>query len=158
LSLTPAQVIVFATPVFLGLIAIEFAVGWARGRNTYRLADAFNSIGLGMMSQVTGLFTKLAAIGIYTLGLQHARLCRCRARRCGSGSSACCSTTSATTGCTASATRGAVLGRAFGAPPERGLQPVDRAAPDLQRLDRRLDLLPADGLLGFRRWCSAWSR
>ena len=64
--LTPAQVIVLATPVFLGLIAIEFAVGWARGRNTYRLADAFNSIGLGMMSQVTGLFTKLAAIGIYT--------------------------------------------------------------------------------------------
>jgi sterol desaturase/sphingolipid hydroxylase (fatty acid hydroxylase superfamily) len=74
MSLTPAQVIVFATPVFLGLIAIEFAVGWARGRNTYRLADAFNSIGLGMMSQVTGLFTKLAAIGIYTWVYQHAAL------------------------------------------------------------------------------------
>ena len=43
MSLTPAQVIVFATPVFLGLIAIEFAVGWVRGRNTYRLADAFNA-------------------------------------------------------------------------------------------------------------------
>jgi len=29
--MTPAQVIVLATPVFLGLIAVEFAVGWARG-------------------------------------------------------------------------------------------------------------------------------
>jgi sterol desaturase/sphingolipid hydroxylase (fatty acid hydroxylase superfamily) len=74
MSLTSAQVIVLATPAFLGLIAIEFAVGWRRGRNTYRLADAINSIGLGMMSQVTGLFTKLAAIGIYTWVYQHAAL------------------------------------------------------------------------------------
>jgi sterol desaturase/sphingolipid hydroxylase (fatty acid hydroxylase superfamily) len=74
MNLTPAQVIVLATPVFLGLIAIEFIVGWRRGRNTYRLADAFNSIGLGMMSQVVGLFTKLAAIGIYTWVYEHAAL------------------------------------------------------------------------------------
>jgi sterol desaturase/sphingolipid hydroxylase (fatty acid hydroxylase superfamily) len=74
MNLTPSQVIVLATPVFLGLIAIEFAVGWARGRNTYRLADAFNSIGLGMMSQVTGLFTKLATIGLYTWVHDHAAL------------------------------------------------------------------------------------
>jgi sterol desaturase/sphingolipid hydroxylase (fatty acid hydroxylase superfamily) len=72
--LTPAQVIVLATPVFLGLIAIEFAVGWVRGRNSYRLADAINSIGLGMMSQVVGLFTKLAAIGIYTWVYERAAL------------------------------------------------------------------------------------
>jgi sterol desaturase/sphingolipid hydroxylase (fatty acid hydroxylase superfamily) len=74
MSLTPAQVIVLATPVFLALIAIEFAVGWRRGRNTYRLADAISSIGLGMMSQVVGLFTKLAAIGIYTAVYEQAAL------------------------------------------------------------------------------------
>jgi sterol desaturase/sphingolipid hydroxylase (fatty acid hydroxylase superfamily) len=74
MPLTPAQVIVFATPVFLALIALEFVVGWARGRNTYRLADAINSIGLGMMSQVVGLFTKLAAIGLYTWVYHHAAL------------------------------------------------------------------------------------
>ncbi len=74
MSLTPAQVIVLATPVFLGLIAVEFLVGLARGRNTYRLADAINSIGLGMMSQVVGLFTKLAAIGIYAWVYEHAAL------------------------------------------------------------------------------------
>ena len=42
-----------------------------------------------------------------------------------------CSTTSATTGCTAPATRCALLlGGARGAPPEPGLQPLHRAAPD----------------------------
>ena len=54
-----AQVIVLATPVFLGLIAIEVLVGWRRRRITYAWADTLNSIGLGMMSQVIGVFTKL---------------------------------------------------------------------------------------------------
>lgn len=64
--LSPSQVIVLATPVFFGLIAIEFAWGWRKKRNTYRLNDAVNSISLGMLSQVTGIFMKLLAIGIYT--------------------------------------------------------------------------------------------
>jgi sterol desaturase/sphingolipid hydroxylase (fatty acid hydroxylase superfamily) len=65
--MTGAQIIVLATPVFLALIAIELVVGIRRGRNTYRLSDALNSIGLGVMSQVTGLFTRLLMIGIYVL-------------------------------------------------------------------------------------------
>ena len=65
--MTDAQIIVLATPVFLALIALECAVGIARGRNTYRLNDAMTSIGLGMLSQVVGLFTKLLMVGIYTL-------------------------------------------------------------------------------------------
>ena len=64
--MTAPQIIVLATPVFLLLIAIEFAVGVARRRNTYRWHDAMASIGLGMMSQVVGLFTRLLAVGIYT--------------------------------------------------------------------------------------------
>ena len=72
--MTPAQIIVLATPVFLGLIALEFAVGLARGRNTYRLNDAMTSIGLGMLSQVVGLFTTLLMIGLYTLVFSHAAL------------------------------------------------------------------------------------
>jgi alkylglycerol monooxygenase len=63
--MTGPQVIVLATPVFLVLIAIEIAVGLARGRNTYRLHDAMVGIGLGMMSQTVGLFTRLLSIGIY---------------------------------------------------------------------------------------------
>ena len=67
----PGQIIVLATPVFFLLIAIEFAVGRARarrgtGQDTYRLADAVNSVGLGMLSQISAVLTGLLRIGIYT--------------------------------------------------------------------------------------------
>jgi alkylglycerol monooxygenase len=71
-----AQIIVLATPVFLALIALEFAVGWVRGRNTYRLADALSSIGLGILSQVVGVFTKAMTIGLYALAFEHVALAR----------------------------------------------------------------------------------
>lgn len=74
--MTAAQVIVLATPAFLGLIALEFGVGLARGRNTYRLNDALNSIGLGVMSQVTGVFGKLLRVGVYALVFEHVALIR----------------------------------------------------------------------------------
>lgn len=64
--MSPSQIIVLATPVFLLLIAIEFAVGLARRNNTYRLADAINSIGLGMLSQISAVFTRVLRVGIYT--------------------------------------------------------------------------------------------
>src|SRR5262249_42898698 len=66
-----ARVIVLATPVFLLLIAVEWMVGLARGRNTYRVNDALNSIGLGILSQVSGVFTKFFAIGLYTIAYEH---------------------------------------------------------------------------------------
>jgi len=66
MNLTPSQVIVLATPVFFLLIAVEFAWGYAKGRNTYRLNDAINSISLGMLSQISAVFTRLFRIGIYT--------------------------------------------------------------------------------------------
>ena len=71
-----SQVIVIATPVFLLLIAIEWWVGMARGRNTYRLSDALNSIGLGVMSEIVGIFTRLMKIGIYALAFEHVALWR----------------------------------------------------------------------------------
>ena len=71
-----AQIIVLATPVFLLLIAIEFAVGVVRGRNTYRLNDALSSIGLGILSQASGVFTKLMTVGIYTIVFEHVALAR----------------------------------------------------------------------------------
>jgi sterol desaturase/sphingolipid hydroxylase (fatty acid hydroxylase superfamily) len=74
--MTGPQIIVLATPVFLLLIAIELAVGHARRRHTYRLHDALSSIGLGMLSQVTGLFTRLLAIGIYTAVYEYLALFR----------------------------------------------------------------------------------
>ena len=69
--MTGAQIIVLATPVFLLLIGVEFVAGVARGHNTFRLNDALNSIGLGVMSQLTGLFGGLLTLGIYTLAFNH---------------------------------------------------------------------------------------
>ncbi len=69
--MSPSQIIVLATPAFLLLIAIEFAWGhWrqrtGKGRQTYRLNDAISSISLGMLSQVSAVFTRLLRIGLYT--------------------------------------------------------------------------------------------
>ena len=64
--MSPSQIIVLATPVFLLLIAVEVAWGYARGRNTYRLDDAINSISLGMLSQISAVLTRLLRVGIYT--------------------------------------------------------------------------------------------
>ena len=69
--MTPGQIIVLVTPVFFVLIAIELAWEWrqlrqAHGPKTYRLNDAINSIGLGLLSQVSAVFTGLLRIGIYT--------------------------------------------------------------------------------------------
>jgi alkylglycerol monooxygenase len=64
--MSPSQIIVLASPIFLVLIAIEFFVGRARGRNNYRLNDAVTSIGLGMLSQVSAVFMQFLRIGIYT--------------------------------------------------------------------------------------------
>ncbi len=67
-----SKVIVFATPVFLALIAIEFYWGRAMARrgvgaNTYRLNDTLNSISLGMMGQLGGILSKALTVGIYTV-------------------------------------------------------------------------------------------
>jgi sterol desaturase/sphingolipid hydroxylase (fatty acid hydroxylase superfamily) len=72
--MTGPQTIVLATPVFLLLIGVEFLVGWRRGRNTYRLNDALNSIGLGIMSQLVGVFSALLTVAIYTLAFEHTSL------------------------------------------------------------------------------------
>jgi alkylglycerol monooxygenase len=65
MQLSPTQVIVLATPVFLLAIAGELAYGHWRGRNTYRLNDAINSISVGMLSQLGAVLMPLLTIGIY---------------------------------------------------------------------------------------------
>ena len=52
------------TLLFFLLIGIEWLVGRRRGRDTYRLNDALNSIGLGVMSQLTGVFSALLTLGL----------------------------------------------------------------------------------------------
>jgi sterol desaturase/sphingolipid hydroxylase (fatty acid hydroxylase superfamily) len=63
--MTGGQIMALAAPVFTALVTAEFLWGRARRRQTYRLNDTLNSVGLGVMSQVLGVFTKLFSIGIY---------------------------------------------------------------------------------------------
>ena len=61
------QIVVFILPVFLLLIAAEFAYGWFTRRNTYALADTLSSLSQGLISQLLALVTQLFQIGLYTL-------------------------------------------------------------------------------------------
>jgi sterol desaturase/sphingolipid hydroxylase (fatty acid hydroxylase superfamily) len=68
------KIITLATPVFFLLIFLELIVGLLRRRNAYRLNDAINSLSLGILSQVTGVFMRLLRIGIYTWLVDHVAL------------------------------------------------------------------------------------
>ena len=69
------KAIAFATPVFFLLIAVELLVARARGLSgAYRLNDAINSLSLGVMSQVVGIFVKVLNYGVYALVFGHVAL------------------------------------------------------------------------------------
>jgi sterol desaturase/sphingolipid hydroxylase (fatty acid hydroxylase superfamily) len=69
------KAIAFATPVFFLLIALELLVARARGMaGAYRLNDAVNSLSLGVMSQVVGLFVRVFNYGVYALVFEHVAL------------------------------------------------------------------------------------
>ncbi|HUB90443.1 MAG TPA: sterol desaturase family protein [Dyella sp.] len=61
----------WAIPGFFVLIGIELLIAKWRGRDVYYLNDAINSLGLGMVSQIVGVFTKLFAIGVYGWCVTH---------------------------------------------------------------------------------------
>ena len=48
------NVIVYAIPVFIALMAVEFGIGVMTGRNVYRLNDAVGSLAAGILSQISG--------------------------------------------------------------------------------------------------------
>ncbi|MEO5830147.1 MAG: sterol desaturase family protein [Rhodanobacter sp.] len=71
---TQELIITWATPVFFLLIGIELWVARRRGRTAYASSDAINSIGLGVISQIVGVFSKLLTFGIYAWCVQHLAL------------------------------------------------------------------------------------
>lgn len=66
--------IVYAIPVFFALIGLELWVAHRRRARAYDFADAVCSIGLGAMSQVSGIFSKLVVLAIYVAVFDHLRL------------------------------------------------------------------------------------
>jgi sterol desaturase/sphingolipid hydroxylase (fatty acid hydroxylase superfamily)/uncharacterized membrane protein YhhN len=61
------NVIVYAIPVFVALMAAEFGIGLALGRNVYRLNDAIGSLTAGILSQISGVFMLVLSVGVYVL-------------------------------------------------------------------------------------------
>ena len=61
---TYSKAVALAVPVFLALIAIEFAIDRARRTNYYHFADAVNSLSCGILS--TGMRVFFGFLGIYT--------------------------------------------------------------------------------------------
>ncbi len=57
--------ILFAIPVFMLTILLEAWVARRRGQAVYDIPDALTSLHHGILSQVSGLFVKLATLGIY---------------------------------------------------------------------------------------------
>ncbi|GAB3260314.1 sterol desaturase family protein [Chitinimonas naiadis] len=68
------RLIVYAFPVFALLMGAEFAYGWWRGRNTYRLNDALGSLSQGLLSQLVALCSELFQIGLYAWLYPHLAL------------------------------------------------------------------------------------
>ena len=73
------NVVVYAIPVFLALMAAEFGIGLALGRNVYRLNDAVGSLTAGILSQISSVFTVALSVGIYVLVYNHCSLFYLRA-------------------------------------------------------------------------------
>jgi alkylglycerol monooxygenase len=72
--ITPEQIMAWAIPGFFVLIGIELLVAKWRGRDVYHINDAINSLGLGVVSQIVGIFTKLFTIGVYAWCASHLAL------------------------------------------------------------------------------------
>ena len=148
MSLSPSQVIVLATPVFLLLIAVEIAWGLARGRNTYRLSDAINSISLGMFEPVErGAHPAVADRDLHRRVQRRGAVAQRRVLdhlvRLAAGAGVL--RPLLLLAAPGRPRKRHLLGRARGPSPEPGLQPVDGAAPDQLGRPARLDLLPANG-------------
>jgi len=59
--------IILSIPVFFALMSIELVFEAITKKRTYRLNDAITNINLGALSQISGVFTKLVSVGIYTV-------------------------------------------------------------------------------------------
>jgi sterol desaturase/sphingolipid hydroxylase (fatty acid hydroxylase superfamily) len=68
------KVLLWATPVFLVLMALECAVAALRRRSPYRLGDAVASVNLGALSTYVGVYTRLLSFGLYVLVFDSLRL------------------------------------------------------------------------------------
>ena len=61
------QLVLFAIPIFTLLMAVEFAYGWFKNKNTYDWEDTFSNLIQGLISRLSQFVNQFFHIGIYTL-------------------------------------------------------------------------------------------
>src|SRR5262245_24451372 len=59
--------IVLSIPIFFILIGIELVVERLMHRKLYRLPDSIANLSCGITSQLSGLFLKILAVGVYEI-------------------------------------------------------------------------------------------
>ena len=69
--------IIYAVPVFLAMMALEFAVERHRSQPVYRMADTISSLSLGILSQLVAVSSKGLTLGLYVRVWQHAAVWAC---------------------------------------------------------------------------------
>ena len=144
------NVIVYAIPVFVALMAAEFGLGLMTGRNVYRLNDAVGSLTAGILSQISGVFMLALSVGFYVLAYDRFALFSLRADdwRVWVGALIAYDFLYILLEPPHRPRGRPVLGGACRPSPERPLQSLDRAEAAEHRHPARLDLLPADGIAG----------
>lgn len=65
------DVIVFSIPFFFLLMGAELAYSARSGRRLFRLNDSIADLSCGVISQLSGVFSKLFTIGIYAWAFRH---------------------------------------------------------------------------------------
>ncbi|MDH1441501.1 sterol desaturase family protein [Ectopseudomonas oleovorans] len=66
--------VLYAMPFFFLLIGLELLADRWRGMRTYRLADALNSVSAGVLSQATGILTKVVVLLTYAFAWEQLAL------------------------------------------------------------------------------------
>lgn len=66
--------IVLSIPIFFILIGIELIIERFTHKQLYRLPDAIANLSCGITQQLSGLFLKIVAIGVYQIVYEHFRL------------------------------------------------------------------------------------
>ena len=65
-------IITWSIPFFFLLIGLELLTARVRHRPLFRLNDSISDLSLGILSQMSGIFTKLLQYGVYFLIVKHA--------------------------------------------------------------------------------------
>ncbi len=70
----PPNLLLYAIPAFVALLAVDALLDRRRRKRFYRLGDSVNDLSMGLAEQVFDLFLRTALLGVYVWFYNHARI------------------------------------------------------------------------------------